>query len=78
MGRVKKSIKILHKLNYDSTADTLDDLDGLIFAAETELQRISERSSQLRQAIQAFKKKKSTGDALVQSASQTTSQQHSV
>lgn len=48
MGRVILARIILHMYNSDSK--TLS-LDGLILAAQAELQRIRERSGQLRQAI---------------------------
>ena len=68
MRCVKKSSIVLHTRNLETKADKWD---GLILAAEGELQRIRQRSGQLKEAIKVFRKRKSAGDPFVQSASQS-------
>jgi hypothetical protein len=59
MKRVKKSSRILHVINTDSKAHSWE---KLIFAAQSELQRIEQRADQLKQAILVFRKKEKAGD----------------
>jgi hypothetical protein len=75
MSRVKKSTLILHKINDETKADTWD---GLIFAAETELRRIGERSAYLTKAIKVFRKKKLAGAPVAQLSNHPQQQQHNV
>jgi hypothetical protein len=59
MKRVKESIIICTSLHSDSKGLVLD---GLILAAESELERISKRSDQLSEALNVLKKRKQAGD----------------
>ena len=65
MKRVTKSRSILHR---QVTPIKVDTWDGLIFAAESELGRIRERSIKLTQAIEVFKNKKLAGEPMAQLA----------
>jgi len=76
MMRVKKSRNILHNVSIENKRDTWD---GLIFAVEIELSRIHERSKQLTEALEIFRKKKISGEPFIrQSTRQNLRQQHSV
>jgi hypothetical protein len=59
MRRVIKSRNLLHT---KTTENKLDTWDGLIFAAESELKRIKERSDVLAESIQVLRKKKQDGE----------------
>lgn len=62
MSRVRKSSIILHGHQVESTALTWE---GLILAAESELQRIGKRAEQLRHAIELFRARKKAGDPCI-------------
>ncbi len=61
MKRVKKSTTILHMLNIETQPNSWD---GLIRAAETEIERIRQRAVQLRKAVGVFRRKKMAGEPI--------------
>jgi hypothetical protein len=75
MKRVRRNTNILHTYNTEYKPDSWDDL---IMAAESELDRIRERSTQLTRAIEVFKKKKSASEPFAQSKSHFEQEQHAV
>ena len=59
MSRVNKSRTILHNFNLDNKGLGWG---GLIFAAQSELQRIEQRATQLKEAIKFFVEREKAGD----------------